>query len=262
MIVQGPSTLNPHFSPKELESQRKRLPPLVFEQEILGRFVQIDSGLLRREDIKLSEAPALEQFLTLSLGLDFALTEKKSSDFSAAVLAGVAEDKRTFILKSEKWRAAWPRTFQRVVELYELFRPHIVLTESVAFSELCVRELAASGVPIDAIKPSTDKIARFSPVAMRYRMGMIYHSLELPQELEDELIAFPSVEHDDQVDALVYAVSGLDQSIRSAWGELSSGHHWSPLPHERKKQRWWGKVDGRDQWFECGPETNWQIKKS
>jgi predicted phage terminase large subunit-like protein len=260
--VQGPSSLNPNVSPKWLAEQRKAMPEAVYQQEILAQFVTIDSGLIKREDIKLGEPPPLDRFLTLSLGLDFALTEKKTSDFSAAVLAGVDEEKRTWILKAEKWRAAWPETFQRVLQLYRLFTPHLVLTESVSFSELCVRELAAAGVPIDAIKPSTDKIARFSPIAMRYRLGLIHHSAELDQAFEDEILMFPNGgEHDDLVDALVYAVGGLDRTIRSAWGELSSGHHWAPLAHERKPQRWWGKIDGREQCFECGPETNWQIKK-
>jgi predicted phage terminase large subunit-like protein len=222
----------------------------------------IDSGLVKREDIKLGEPPPLDRFLTLSLGLDFALTEKKTSDFSAAVLAGVDEEKRTYILKAEKWRAAWPETFQRVLQLYELFKPHLVLTESVSFSELCVRELAAAGVPIDAIKPSTDKVARFSPIAMRYRLGLITHSVELDQTFEDEILMFPNGgEHDDLVDALVYAVAGLDRTIRSAWGELSSGHHWKALPHERKPQRWWGSIHPHEPpcWFELNPDFS--IKK-
>jgi predicted phage terminase large subunit-like protein len=235
-VVTGPSTLNPHVSPKWLAEQRKSMPPAVYEQEILARFVTIDSGLVKRTDIKLGEPPPLDQFLTLSLGLDFALTEKKSSDFTSVVLAGADRDKRTWILKVERWKAAWPETFRRVLELYRLFDPHIVITESVAFSELCVRELASAGVRIDAIKPSVDKVARMSPVALRYRMGMIHHSVELPQDFEDELLMFPNGgTHDDQVDALIYAVAGLDSTIRSAWQtDNSSGRHWhTPLPHER-----------------------------
>jgi predicted phage terminase large subunit-like protein len=255
--VTGPSTLNPHVSPKWLAEQRKSLPDAVYAQEILAQFLTMDSGLVKREDIKLGEPPPLDRFLTLSLGLDFALTEKKTSDFSAAVLAGVDEEKRTYILKAEKWRAAWPETFQRVLQLYELFKPHLVLTESVSFSELCVRELAAAGVPIDAIKPSTDKVAGFSPIAMRYRLGLITHSVELDQTFEDEILMFPNGgEHDDLVDALVYAVAGLDRTIRSAWGELSSGHHWKALPHERKPQRWWGSIHPHEPpcWFELNPD--------
>ena len=240
--VQGPSTLNPHVSPKWLAEQRKAMPEAVYQQEVLAQFLTIDSGLVKREDIKLGDPPPLDRFLTLSLGLDFALTEKKTSDFSAAVLAEVDEEKRTWILKAEKWRAAWPQSFQRVVELYELFKPHIVLTESVAFSELCVRELAAAGVPIDAIKPSVDKVARMSPVAMRYRMGLIHHSVELPQDFEDEILMFPNgVEHDDQCDALVYTVSALDRTIRSAWSsDQNSGRHWGrQLAHEQQPNRIW-----------------------
>jgi predicted phage terminase large subunit-like protein len=235
-VVTGPSTLNPNVSPKWLAEQRKTMPEVVYQQEVLAQFVTIDSGLVKRSDIKLGTPPPLDEFLSLSMGLDFALTEKKTGDFSAAVLAGVDRDKQTWILRAEKWRAAWPETFQRVLELYKLFEPHIVVTESVAFSELCVRELTAAGVPIDAIKPSVDKVARMSPIAMRYRLGMIHHSVYLPQDFEDEILMFPNGgEHDDQVDALVYAVGGLDRTIREAWSEGSTGLHWGTrLPHEAK----------------------------
>ena len=236
-VVAGPSTLNPHVSPKWLAEQKKSLPAAVFEQEILARFLTIDSGLIKREDIKLGEPPPLDQFLTLSLGLDFALTTKQTSDFSAAVLAGVSQDKEIWILKAEKWRAAWPETFQRVLELYELFKPQIILTESVAFSELCVRELAAAGVPIDAIKPSVDKSARLSPVALRYRMGMIRHAVDLPQDFEDEILMFPNGgEHDDQCDALCYAVTALDKTIRDGWSESSNRFFSTSLPHEKQRK--------------------------
>jgi predicted phage terminase large subunit-like protein len=246
-VVKGPSTLNPHVSPKWLAEQRKSMPEAVYQQEILAQFVTIDSGLVKRSDIKLGEAPPLDQFLTLSLGLDFALTERKTSDFSAAVLAGVDSTKKIWILKVERWKAAWPETFQRVLQLYRLFQPHITITESVAFSELCVRELIGAGVAIDAIKPSVDKVARFSPIALRYRMGMITHSTDLPQDFEDEILMFPKEgNHDDQCDALVYSLAGLDSTIRSAWGEETA---WGrpALPHEKKPTRMWGKRHPGDQ---------------
>jgi predicted phage terminase large subunit-like protein len=246
--VQGPSTLNPHVSPKWLAEQRKSLPEAVYQQEVLARFLTIDSGLISRGDIKLGEPPPLSEFLSLALGLDFALTEKKTSDFSAAVLAGVDRDKQTWVLKAEKWRAAWPDTFRRVLDLYKLFQPHIVLTESVAFSELCVRELAAAGVPIDAIKPSTDKVARASPIALRYRMKMITHAADLPQDFEDEILMFPNgSEHDDQVDALTYAISALDRTIRDSWSlDQNSGRFWEVLPHERSKTVLFGPQGQRE----------------
>ena len=254
-VVTGPSTLNPHVSPKWLAEQRRSLPETVYEQEILARFVTIDSGMVKRSDIKLGEPPPLEEFLTLSLGLDFALSDKsnKAADYSAAVLSGVSRDKRTFVLKAEKWKTAWPETFQRVLELYQLFQPTIVLTERVAFSELCVRELAAAGIPIDAIKPSVDKVARASPIALRYRLGMITHAADLPQDFEDEILMFPNAsEHDDLVDALVYSLAGLDSTIRSAWKDPSAGPQWrQPLPHEKKPTKLWAKSYdhfGRERW--------------
>jgi predicted phage terminase large subunit-like protein len=233
MVVQGASTLNPLVSEKWLAEERRKRAELVYQQEILAQFVTIEGGLLKRSEIRLGTPPERDRFLTLSMGLDFALTEKKSGDFSACVIAGVDEERRTWILHSERWRLSWPDTFQRVHAIFELWQPHIVLTESVAFSELCVRELAASGIPIDAIKPSVDKIARFSPVHARYRAGQIHHASSLDAEFEDELLAFPEAANDDQVDALTYAVTALDRTIRSAWSVAGAGAVWgTELPHE------------------------------
>ena len=109
------------------------------------------------------------------------------------------------------------------------------MTEKNMAQEVCVRELIKFGLPVDAVTPSTDKIARFSPFAQRYRLGLITHSVELSQEFEDEVLAFPEGEHDDLVDALAYSLSALDSTIRAAWEGETSGYQWTPLPHERRE---------------------------
>ena len=55
------------------------------------------------------------------------------------------------------------------------------------------------------VRPDKDKVTRFMPLAARYESGVICHARGLSPAFEDELLAFPVGEHDDQVDALSYA---------------------------------------------------------
>ena len=72
---------------------------------------------------------------------------------------------------------------------------------------------------------SKGKEERFLPVLTKYALGLIWHADTLDVEFEAELLSFPEASHDDWVDALVYAVSAVDSSLRHGWSR-SSGAQW------------------------------------
>ena len=67
--------------------------------------------------------------------------------------------------------------------------------------------------------PGSDKVTRARTLATRYEAGKVYHLRTAPglRDLEAELIGFPNAQHDDLVDAEVYAadVGGNDFSYGS-----------------------------------------------
>ena len=80
--------------------------------------------------------------------------------------------------------------------------------ETTAFQSTFFQEIVRrTPLPARAITPDTDKVSRSRALAAQYESGKVFHLRGGPgiAELEAEMVGFPNVEHDDLVDALVYA---------------------------------------------------------
>ena len=94
----------------------------------------------------------------------------------------------------------------RLVASVRLFES--VNVEATAYQNTFVRELLGhTHLPVRAITPDRDKVTRARALAARYEGGKVFHLRGAPgmAELEAEIVGFPNAEHDDLVDALVYA---------------------------------------------------------
>jgi predicted phage terminase large subunit-like protein len=62
-------------------------------------------------------------------------------------------------------------------------------------------------LPARAVRPERDKVFRSRSLAARYEAGKVFHLKNGPgiRQLESEMMSFPNSEHDDLIDALVYA---------------------------------------------------------
>ena len=189
------------------------------------------------------------------VGLDLAITANQRSDYTAAVevlednlhnlyvvgawrerleeghrqwLTGL-DDTGTPILSglpSSGPRLSWPLDrlpggFAGTTERYPAPRPLSALNiESTAFQVAFTRELLrTTRLPAQAVYPDRDKVTRARALSARYQEGKVFHLRGAPgiDALEAELVAFPNGEHDDLVDAAVYAadVGGNDFSFGS-----------------------------------------------
>ena len=89
--------------------------------------------------------------------------------------------------------------------------------EATIFQSTFSREvLAKTRLPARAMFPDKDKVTRSRTLAARMEAGKVYFLEGAPgiDELQSEMVGFPNVEHDDQVDALVYAA---DLNPTSEW---------------------------------------------
>jgi hypothetical protein len=102
--------------------------------------------------------------------------------------------------------------------------------EALTFEGTFVRELLSrTHLPAVAVRPDRDKVTRARTLAARYEGGKVFHLRSAPglADFEDELVAFPNGQHDDQVDAAVYG---------AALGAPAPVVHFAPFPGDRG---WW-----------------------
>ena len=95
-----------------------------------------------------------------------------------------------------------------------MFVPNRVGVENGALG-LVFRDLLA-GLPVVGLKPDADKVRRLISVSRFFEGGQVFieKGIKNAGALRTQLIEFPKSEHDDMVDALVYAIRMLKVDYR------------------------------------------------
>lgn len=208
-----PTSCNPHIRPEEIERYREDLPELVFRQEYLAEFVTFGAGMIRPEMIVMEPAP---RGLETVLGVDLAISEKQTADFTA--IAALSRDPVSGILylkEIERHRCSFNEILSRIKDAAARHRPRIIAIENVQFQAAVVQELArTTTLPVIGIRPDRDKVTRLAPVITRYERRLVRHDpAGVPNWFREELLAFPEGEHEDGCDALAHAYQALTTSI-------------------------------------------------
>jgi len=209
-----PTSTNPHISAEELAARRRSMPELAWRQEYEAEFVDAEGAVIRREWIRVADPPE-RKALEVYQGVDLAISTREDADYTAVVTVGKDKEGRIWVLDAVRTR----ETFHRVLELIKSqaarWQPRVIAIEQVQYQAAVVQELLrTTALPVRGVRPDRDKLARAMPLIARYEQGLVYHAPALPKAFEEELTAFPLAEHDDQVDALVYAY----QASAGGWG--------------------------------------------
>jgi predicted phage terminase large subunit-like protein len=97
----------------------------------------------------------------------------------------------------------------------------VAVAESVQAQVWLAQALKSAGITCREVRPNRDKELRAQPAEVLYENGQVWHAPHLRDgAFEDELEHFPVAEHDDQVDALVYALFDLATGVRLRVREL------------------------------------------
>lgn len=101
-------------------------------------------------------------------------------------------------------RLEYPALKRRILTHAEYFKPEVILMEDKASGQSLIQDLRhETHWPILSIQPKGDKVsrlARISPMVEAGQVALPEYAVWLP-DFEREIIGFPHVPHDDQVDA-------------------------------------------------------------
>ena len=227
------------WSLARLERRKQRLGAAIYGLQYDNDPTGMGGHVFLSEHRQYVAAAQLPPLVQLRAGLDLAISEKQSADETACVLVGETADHRLYVLESwserlthghRDWLLGVKSDGTRLLtdeagELVDLPRrpgaPHLLRSsspyrnrltalniEAVAWQTQFARELlAGTRLPVRAVTTrGVDKVGRARPLAVRYEQGLVWHVETLRGgKLESQLAAFPSAEHDDLIDAEVYA---------------------------------------------------------
>ena len=202
----------PRIDPAFIEEERLERGNAWVAQEYECQFIGAGATRIQRAWLKYEDRTPPQPQLNISLGVDLAISEKETADYTAGAVMGRDREGILHVLDVQRIRGSFSEQITFISQMAAKWKPSIVAIEEVNYQKALIQQLSAqTSLNVRGVKPVSDKVSRFAPLEARYELGQIYHNRSLPPEFESELLSFPVGAHDDQCDALAYAFQALGQ---------------------------------------------------
>lgn len=204
----------PRIDPAFIEEERLERGNAFVAQEYECKFIAAGATRIQRAWLKyedpLTPEERQQRLLSIAIGVDLAISEKASADYTAAAVLGRDIQGILHVLDVQRMRGSFNEQITFIKQLAAKWNPFVVAIEEVNYQKALIQQLSAdSALNVRGIKPISDKVSRFAPLEARYELGQVYHVRGLPPEFESELLSFPMGAHDDMCDALAYSWHAL-----------------------------------------------------
>lgn len=248
LINEGGKCLWPDKFPssREIDELKLKVPDRVtFEREYLLHIIADGNQVINRSWIKYYDPadipnPDVVKPRMIVIGLDLAISEKATADFTAMVPAwvyGYGDEFKAFILPQiVNMRLNFTQTKDKVKELKQLInKPYDQVKffcESVGYQLSLVQQLSVERILIEGVSVgSMDKRSRLCLTSAYIEAGKILFPKHGAEELIDQLVNFGVEKHDDLADAFSLVINKIIET-----DQAFTRSNKPPRPQESK----WG----------------------
>lgn len=192
-------------------------------QELLAEVLDDVEGALWHlawiENNRVLKVPELGRIV---VAVDPAATANAASDYTGIVVAARGLDGEYYVLHAEQVKLSPHGWGTRTLDLYDQYQADRILAEVNNGGDMVVSTLRGirPSAPVSTIRATRGKHLRAEPVASLYEQGRVHHC-EVFKELEEQQCSFPVAnDHDDVLDAAVYAITELSEgagSVEVVW---------------------------------------------
>lgn len=179
-----------------------------FQMNMQNRPIGLDGGFWEESDIVFDSLEDDEYVKTI-ITLDPAVTTKQRSDFTGITIASLGSDGRTYIRHSEQVKMTPDGLSQHVAELVSAFECEILYIETNQGGDLWKQVFQDIPVAYRSVRATDKKEYRAGQAHTYYVKKKVFHTRNFPA-LQEQMLAFPNVRHDDLVDSLGMAVTYLN----------------------------------------------------
>jgi predicted phage terminase large subunit-like protein len=198
-------------TPKEIEDLRRTVgDEVTWKREYMLEIIPDDWQVIHQGWIKTyDELPKDQRPHTIKMGIDLAISEKESADYTAIVSAafyGYGKDAKIYFLDYPvNRRMNFPDTLDRIEAVYRanlgLCGNVQILVEDVAYQKAAIDSLKDRGYFVYGIKVADDKRSRLMNVSNLIKNGQAMFPKKGTEAQLQQVVGFGKERFDDLVDA-------------------------------------------------------------
>jgi predicted phage terminase large subunit-like protein len=161
------------------------------------------------------------QYRYCAIGIDLAISEKETADYTAivgALVCGWGKDFHIYILPNPtNAQIDFPKTLDRIKVLYGTLvptqRPKIYI-EDVGYQKALIQQLQKENYPVEGFQVhGQDKHARLSLVTQYIQNGVVLFPKSGAETLIQQLTGFGVEKHDDLADAFTILITKITEQF-------------------------------------------------
>lgn len=204
---------------EKLVQMREEKGKIVFAMQSQNEIVYSDESIFNIEKLNTFTTPPPN--LRIYQGVD--LASLRGKDYFTIVTIGINDIGDIYILHYIRKHLSIAEQLRSVMEMYDIWKPIAIGVENQAYQSAFITELNLidPSLPIVPISPTGSKVDRAQRLATLVDAGRVYIKEDMG-ELYDELAYFPYGEHDDLVDALVYALNAIRPRKEIDWSTVAN----------------------------------------
>ncbi|MBC8280448.1 MAG: phage terminase large subunit [Chloroflexi bacterium] len=152
--------------------------------------------------------------------VDTAETENKKADYTAVATWAVTPDSDLLLLDMVRVQLETPDLTPTLRQASDKWSPAYIGIEGRPVFQQARR----AGLPVRRLRPDKDKWTRAQPASARLSAGSVYFlaGASWIDDLEAELLAFPTGTNDDQVDVVAYAALEMQKGKTDPTGSMTA----------------------------------------
>lgn len=173
--------------------------------------------LIEENRVNPNDIPRMRRII---IGVDPAVTSTNSSDETGIVVVGHGDDDVFYVMDDQSGTLSPNEWARRVAGLYDDHKADRIIAERNNGGDLVAQNmrLVSRNLPITTVSASRGKVARAEPICALYEQGRVKHVGYL-DKLEKQMMGFTGKagNHDDRVDALVWALTEASEHHELVW---------------------------------------------
>jgi len=198
---------------EDLARLRQSMGELFFSAQYQQEPIPLAGNLIKAEWFKEYDvAPTYTYKDLLVISIDTAMKGTQLADFSVATL-WLSRGDHCFLLDLWREQVDYPALRHAVWRLRTKYPKATLLIEDNGSETSLIQDLRADKVAAIGINPEGDKLTRAAKISAQFEAGSVFFPKTAPwlSGLKAELLGFPNVRHDDQVDSVTQALSWVGQ---------------------------------------------------